>query len=217
MSAILYPVTVLDSSQVIQHAYDETTQSLRTTATATIIGGDLTVDTSHTEDSMRLGDGTNFFTSTTFGGKVGLDVALAKPLSHLTDSIRIGDGVTLASVTTVGGKFGLDVNIITDPLVVTTNSNAATPTIYNVTAVTAGTEYSQALPIGVKKLGAKLRTSSPPANLQFSYSAGQTNTNYINVPYGSFYEETGLNTSTLLTFYFQTDQPNQTLELIVWT
>jgi hypothetical protein len=217
MAAILYPVTLLDSTQVIQHAYDESTQSLRTTATATIIGGDLTVDTSHTEDSMRLGDGTNFLTSTSFGGKVSLDVALGKPISQTTDSIRIGDGSTLVSVTTVAGKYGLDVNIINDPLVVNTNSNASTPTIYNVSAPLAGTEYSQVLPTGLKKIGAKLRAGATAANLQFAYTLGGSSSNYVKVPFGSFYTDDGLNTSTSLTFYFQTDQAGQTLELIVWT
>lgn len=44
MAAQIYPVTLLDSSQVIQYVYDETTQTLRTTATAVIIGGDLAVE-----------------------------------------------------------------------------------------------------------------------------------------------------------------------------
>jgi hypothetical protein len=37
-------------------------------------GGELEVLITHTEDSIRLGDGTNFITSTTVGPKVGLDV-----------------------------------------------------------------------------------------------------------------------------------------------
>ena len=39
-------------------------------------GINVEVDLSHTDDSVRLGDGTAFFTSTTNGGDVGLDVNL---------------------------------------------------------------------------------------------------------------------------------------------
>jgi hypothetical protein len=125
MATQIYPVTLLDSNQVIQYVYDESTQALRTTALATIVGGDLTVDTSHTEDSMRLGDGTNFLTSTTVGADVGLDVniinaELEVDLDHTEDSVRLGDGTNFLTSTTVGADVGLDTNIINnDPIQVT--------------------------------------------------------------------------------------------------
>ncbi len=213
MALQIYPVTLLDSNQVIQYVYDETTQSLRTTATATIIGGDLTVDTSHTEDSMRLGDGTNYLTSTTVGSKVGLDVSIINgdldvDLSHTDDSVRLGDGTNFISSTTVGGVTSLSVN---------TQGNASTPTIYNVSAPVAGTEYSQVIPAGTKRFTAKLRTGGGGANLQFSYVLGTSGTTFIKVPFGSFYEEQGLNTTSPITFYFQSDKASQTLEMIVWS
>lgn len=37
-------------------------------------GINVEVDLAHTDDSVRLGDGTNFFTSTTIGADIGLDV-----------------------------------------------------------------------------------------------------------------------------------------------
>jgi len=66
--------TTLDGSQVLQHSFEESTGRIRVDTGATIIGGDLEVAIDHTEDSIRLGDGTSFFTSTSGGGKVGLDV-----------------------------------------------------------------------------------------------------------------------------------------------
>lgn len=40
-----------------------------------VVGGvNVEVDLSHIDDSVRLGDGTNFFTSTTIGSDIGLDV-----------------------------------------------------------------------------------------------------------------------------------------------
>ena len=75
MAATLYPVSKLDADQVLQHSYDDATQTLRTTAQAVIIAPpELQVSINHTEDSVRLGDGTNFLTSTTLGPKVALDV-----------------------------------------------------------------------------------------------------------------------------------------------
>lgn len=212
MAPQIYPVTLLDSSQVIQYVYDESTQSLRTTATATIVGGDLTVDTSHLEDSMRLGDGTNFLTSTTVGPKVGLDVSvingdLEVDLSHTDDSVRLGNGTNFLTTTTVGSVVSLDVN---------TRGVASSPTIYNVPAPLANTEYSQVLPAGTKKFTTKLRSGVGAANLQFAYVAGQSGTVFIKVPFGSYYEEEGLNLTSPITFYFQTDNTGQTLEMVAW-
>ena len=65
----------LDSSQVLPRVFDEANGRLRVDANATLsTSGQLEVIIDHTEDSIRLGDGTTFITSTTSGGKVGLDV-----------------------------------------------------------------------------------------------------------------------------------------------
>lgn len=76
------PPTLLDGSQVLQHAFEEPTGRIRTTSTATIIGGDMEVDIVHTEDSVRLGDGTNLTTATVVGSKVGLDVNIINVLPN---------------------------------------------------------------------------------------------------------------------------------------
>lgn len=88
-------------------------------------GVNVEVDLAHTDDSVRLGDGTNFLTSTTVGADIGLDVYLIntsiavtatdldiRDLLHTQDSIRLGDGTNFLTSTTVGADIGLDVNII---------------------------------------------------------------------------------------------------------
>lgn len=125
MAPLIYPPTLLDSEQVIQYVYDEATQTLRTTATAVIIGQPIEVEIDMATDSIKLGDGTTFFTSHTVGPSTGLDVYIINPsievtgtdfdirdLSHTTDSIRLGDGTNFLTSTTIGPKVGLDVNII---------------------------------------------------------------------------------------------------------
>lgn len=54
----LYPPSQLDADQVIQHAFDETTQRLRTDATInTTITGDVEVAINATEDNIAISDG----------------------------------------------------------------------------------------------------------------------------------------------------------------
>jgi len=74
----------LDFQQVLQGSFDEATGSLRVDATVNI--GSITVDLSHTTDSVRLGDGTVFLTSTTVGPKTGLDVNVLNSLGIIIDS-----------------------------------------------------------------------------------------------------------------------------------
>lgn len=65
----------LDSSQVLPRVFDEANGRLRVDANATLsTSGQLEVILDHTEDSVRLGDGTNYITSTVSGGKRALDV-----------------------------------------------------------------------------------------------------------------------------------------------
>jgi len=83
--------TKLDFQQVIQNIYDEPTNRIRVDAEVTI--GSITVDLSHTTDSVRLGDGTNFLTSTTVGPKTALDVSV---INSLAISVDAADGDNLA-------------------------------------------------------------------------------------------------------------------------
>ena len=95
----IIPASKLSLENVLRDVHDKDTQSLRTTAQATIVvPGGLEVAIDHTEDSIRLGNGVNFFTSTTESGKIGLDVNLInsdlgdiRPLNVLTDSVAAPD------------------------------------------------------------------------------------------------------------------------------
>jgi len=84
-------------------------------------GVNVEVDLSHVDDSVRLGDGTSFFTSTSENGDVALDVHLSnteiaviqgsdspwaveatnldiRDLTHVSDSIKIGDGTDFLAI-----------------------------------------------------------------------------------------------------------------------
>jgi len=58
MSDPLYPASRLDGNQVLKHAFNETTQRLRTDAEATIVNADIDVSLDSLEDSVAIGDST---------------------------------------------------------------------------------------------------------------------------------------------------------------
>ena len=60
MASQIYPSTNLDGDQVLQHVYDEGTQTLRTNATATVLPGSFDVDIdAATGDNIAISDGVN--------------------------------------------------------------------------------------------------------------------------------------------------------------
>jgi len=70
-----YDASYLSQENILRDVHDPVTQTLRTTANASIIvPGGLEVAIDQANDSIKLGDGTNLFTSTTVGPKTGLDV-----------------------------------------------------------------------------------------------------------------------------------------------
>lgn len=119
MAPILYPPSLLSADQVLQHAYDDATQTLRTTATAIIVGQPIQVDINMFDDSVRLGDGTDFFTSTTIGPKVGLDVNIIGPISTVlsndTDYGIVGPNTirTAAQIGNATGAADFNTGVIT--------------------------------------------------------------------------------------------------------
>ncbi|MEO0271694.1 MAG: hypothetical protein ABIM30_01220 [candidate division WOR-3 bacterium] len=80
-----FPTSNLSGLNILRDVHDKANQALRTTATATIVVPPVfDVDISHTEDSVRLGDGTNFITSTSVSGKTAIDVNTLNTGSTLT-------------------------------------------------------------------------------------------------------------------------------------
>lgn len=67
-------VTQLDQQQIIQRSFDSDNDRLRVDAEVSVVIGTIDVNIQHTEDSIRLGDGTNYLTSSQVSGKNGLDV-----------------------------------------------------------------------------------------------------------------------------------------------
>lgn len=94
-------LTKFDADQVIRSVYDEDSNSLNTNATIDA-GGGIEVIINHEDDSIRLGDGTNFLTSTTVGPKVGLDVAVINsiplPAGAATEAKQDVGNASLASI-----------------------------------------------------------------------------------------------------------------------
>lgn len=50
----------LDSAQVLQHAFDDSTRSLRVNTEATVVAGAIEIAVDHQTDSIKLGDGNRF-------------------------------------------------------------------------------------------------------------------------------------------------------------
>lgn len=103
MSGPNAPYTALDANQVIKNVYDETNDRLRTDATLTVGSATIEVSTSHVDDSIRLGDGTNLTTATVVGPKVGLDVNIINSAGLATETTlsaintKIPSGLTVTS------------------------------------------------------------------------------------------------------------------------
>lgn len=79
----------LDTGNIFRSVYQPATESLN----VSIIGS----GTPTLPNVVEISDGTNFLTSTTVGGKIGLDVAIINApemvISDLDDSIKIGNGL----------------------------------------------------------------------------------------------------------------------------
>lgn len=173
------PPTNLDANQVLQHAFIETSGKLRVDASISPAGGATEVIISHTDDSIRLGDGTSLVTTTTIGGEVGLDVNL----------------------------------INTTPIPVDLHLSGA-PSILNVSAPVAATEYSFSLPITTTKYMFKSRSKG---TIQYAYTSGASGTTYISVPPGNFEGDERLKLTSAITIYFQSNKTSDVLEIKYWT
>lgn len=79
-----------DANQVLRSVFDVDRNTLRVSVVdgSTGDGSGFEVIISHTDDSIRLGDGTNFITSTTVGPKVGLDVNVINPVTIVPSGVQ---------------------------------------------------------------------------------------------------------------------------------
>lgn len=100
-----YRPSDLDANQVLQHAFDESECRLRVDAQFSAGGGAIDVNIDHTNDSIRLGDGTNFLTSTTIGPDVGLDVNLINDVTLDKDGIGQTPAVSNVAMAVAGSEY----------------------------------------------------------------------------------------------------------------
>lgn len=121
---------------------------------------------------------------------------------------------TVARRTILVDKWGCRVDE-SNPLPVSatvTTSNAGTPSIFNVTALTAGQEYSQVLPNNTSQFFIRARNN---AKLQISYAPGQTGTLFLTVTPGTIYEVDSVKL-TGKTIYFQSTKDDTEVEIVTW-
>ena len=102
--------------------------------------------------------------------------------------------------------------VASDQSPVTISFSATSPTIANVAAATKNTEYSYAFPANTKKFILRARQA---ADMQFSYTSGQSGTTYFSVPAGGIYEEFDIKLSST-TIYFRFNKDTVTLEVVSW-
>jgi len=108
----------LDFPQVIRSVYDVDKNCLRVCVVDTSggPGGGIEVAIHHTEDSVRLGNGTDFITSTTLSGKIGCDVYIINEDLDIRDLSSLQDNVAIAD------SDGDQLEILSDGSIVTRNT-----------------------------------------------------------------------------------------------
>ncbi len=95
---------------------------------------------------------------------------------------------------------------------------AAQPEIFNLTLTDANTEYSQALPVGVRKFTIQSRDVS--ADVKISFVSGESGSKFITILGNASYSENLIHTPVgeTLTVYAQTTSTAApVLELMSWT
>lgn len=90
---------------------------------------------------------------------------------------------------------------------------ATTPTIYNLAMPTAGTEYSQELSKGTKKILVRARLKS---RAQIAFVSGDTATLFFTLEPGAVFFEENLDLSDAI-IYVQSTAANQVMEILEWT
>lgn len=100
----------LDSAQVLQHAFDDSTRALRTKTEATVVAGVMEVAIDHQTDSVKLGDGVRF-------AEVAEDNSLKVSGGVVKEAFDYFDGQHTATTSIYtykrGGSSGVVVAIVT--------------------------------------------------------------------------------------------------------
>lgn len=156
-----------------------------------------TDDLNATDDAVRLEDpNTGAHLKINANGSIDVNVQVSAASG---DNIAISDGTNSLFINPDGS---INVNI----------SPVTTPTIVNIVATLANTEYSYNLPTNTKKFSLMTRGI---AKTKMAFISGQTSTNYITISPGARHEESGLNL-TATTVYFQLSKAGETVEILSW-
>lgn len=91
-------------------------------------------------------------------------------------------------------------------------STDTTVTIYNLSIINQGTEYSQALPANTKSF---LIRSRNKGRLRLAYSSGGTLADFVTIPTGSIFKD--LNFYTGVTLYVQSTKPGDVVEIVAYS
>lgn len=105
----LFPISKLDSEQVLKHAYDDALQRLRVDAAISPSGGATEVIISHADDSIRIGDGIKLVTATTVGSSVGLDVNVL----NTADGLGVTPTIVNISMPISGNEYSFNIPLNT--------------------------------------------------------------------------------------------------------
>lgn len=89
-----------------------------------------------------------------------------------------------------------------------------TPIIINLVLTDANTEYTLALPSGCVKFSFKTRNSAH--DLKFSFTQGESGTNYVTLDDGAGYSEDNV-LSLNKSIYLQSPNAGAVVELIAWS
>lgn len=134
MAALPYPKSNLDAAQVLQYAFSDDTQTLRTTAA---FSGTISVDLDPTTDGVFIGDNISGNKLTVNAdGSINTNVAI----SHTSDSVRLGNGTDFLTSTTVGPAKTLDVTVKEAALPLGAASEATLSTISGLMSTLNGIE-----------------------------------------------------------------------------
>ena len=90
---------------------------------------------------------------------------------------------------------------------------AGTPTIANIVAVLANTEYSYALPLNTTRYSVMARGMG---KLQVAFTSGDTSTNFITVSPGAKLREECASTMSII-LRFQSTKAGEVIEILSWT
>lgn len=150
-----------DANQVLRSVFDVERNTLRVSVIdgSTGDGSGFEVIITHTDDSIRLGDGSNFITSTTIGPKVGLDVNVINDIS-ITPNDNVNGYIEYNEITSVAS--GIETTIV------------------SYTAMIGKKTYLQKIEVSGDNIAKyRVKLNGVEIDMKRTYFSGGLNTNFI--------------------------------------